>query len=136
LFIDPAAASAVRCSAVRRGTAARRGPADDPLADPERNALLRAQQRGADRRVALGRRCPAACSRGVTLTSGVTGSADPNIKQAFGRVGELADPVIIVPPSVRTTRFTSQLKWRASAGFPDQAKKFPDGPIQFPARPN
>ena len=39
---------------------------------------------------------PAACSRGVTLTSGVTGSADPNINQAFGRVGELADPVIIV----------------------------------------
>jgi hypothetical protein len=113
--------------------AARRGPADDPLADPN---ATRFYERGADRRVALGRRCPAACSRGVTLTSGVTGSADPNIKQAFGRVGELADPVIIVPPSVRTTRFTSQLKWRASAGFPDQAKKFPDGPIQFPARPN
>jgi hypothetical protein len=102
---------------------------------PDPNAT-RFYERGADRRVALGRRCPAACSRGVTLTSGVTGSADPNIKQAFGRVGELADPVIIVPPSVRTTRFTSQLKWRASAGFPDQAKKFPDGPIQFPARPN
>jgi len=113
--------------------AARRGPADDPLADPN---ATRFYERGADRRVALGRRCPAACSRGVTLTSGVTGSADPNIKQAFGRVGELADPVIIVPPSVRTTRFTSQLKWRASAGFPDQAKKFPDGPIQFPAMPN
>jgi len=79
--------------------AARRGPADDPLADPN---ATRFYERGADRRVALGRRCPAACSRGVTLTSGVTGSADPNIKQAFGRVGELADPVIIVPPSART----------------------------------
>ena len=62
--------------------AARRGPADDPLADPERNALLRAQQRGADRRVALGRRCPAACSRGMTLTSGVTGG--PQIQTSTG----------------------------------------------------
>ena len=61
--------------------AARRGPADDPLADPN---ATRFYERGADRRVALGRRCPAACSRGVTLTSGVTGSADPNINRRSG----------------------------------------------------
>jgi hypothetical protein len=40
-------------------------PADDPLADPNATRFYEAQQRGADRRVALGRRVPAACSRGV-----------------------------------------------------------------------
>jgi hypothetical protein len=89
LFIDPAAASACaapRSDEARQGhtgleQAARRGPADDPLADPN---ATRFYERGADRRVALGRRCPAACSRGVTLTSGVTGSADPNINRRSG----------------------------------------------------
>jgi hypothetical protein len=95
--------------------AARRGPADDPLADPN---ATRFYERGADRRVALGRRCPAACSRGVTLTSGVIGSADPNIKQAFGRVGELADPVIIVPAECADTRFTSAVEMAGQRQIP------------------
>ena len=69
--------------------AARRGPADDPLADPN---ATRFYERGADRRVALGRRCPAACSRGVTLTSGVTGSADPNINKRSGGSASLQIP--------------------------------------------
>jgi hypothetical protein len=40
----------------------------------------------------LGRRCPAAYSRGVTLTSGVTGSADPNINRRSGGSASLQIP--------------------------------------------
>ena len=126
--------TAVRCS--RRSDEERQRGAErlTILAGPERNALLRAQRRGADRRVALGRRCPAACSRGVTLTSGVTVSADPNINRRSGGSASWQIPRSSCAECAET-RFTSQLKWRASAGFPDQANKFPDGPIQFPARP-
>ena len=80
--------------------AARRGPADDPLADPNANALLRTGARIGG--VALGRRCPAACSRGVTLTSGVTGSADPNINRRSGRGRRARRSRDHRAPSVRT----------------------------------
>jgi hypothetical protein len=79
---------------------------------------------------------------GAVVTSGLTWAADPNAKRpsvTFGQVDEPADPLRIGEPHlspaplliIRELVGHSVLRRSeiaASAGFPDQVKKFPDGP--------
>ena len=95
--------------------AARRGPADDPLADPN---ATRFYERGADRRVALGRRCPAACSRGVTPDLGryrVRRSKHQTGVRAGRRARRSRDHRAA---ECADTRFTSQLEMAGQRRIP------------------
>jgi len=68
--------------------AARRGPADDPLADPN---ATRFYERGADRRVALGRRCPPPAPAGWPWPRALPG---PQIQTSNRRSGGSASSQI------------------------------------------